>query len=332
MYLLTTALTFKHQFLRYLFSGIAVISTVIALPASANELANTQQIEQYLQSFDGEQAIIERAKVIKSLAARLQTDPLTLWLNEQLVNDDKITQANPDHLNQVMTLVSVANSAKATLLHWRVAALTNEYLSQFTENRWLWTEFVESSDDVKSMALARLITELSSEQLVQLQQSASLSQARAQITNRDLYTLVKALPNSMLSEQLIENKTDEFSYQHLALLPSLYSEQQAMQLLILSAENEKLASQSIMMMSKQYGDMPQAQEYLISALTQNKDISFAWHVAAAVSQTHSDSLRRKVQAIDSKSPSKKTSAVKFAQTKLVQSQTMESQAIQQEQR
>lgn len=309
----------------HVFQALLKISyLVVSLSLSFYSFANTnlgsstpEEMELYLADFSGEKEVFARAKLIKELANSLPIDNQRVWVIEQLSHQGRVVRANPDHPNQQMTVASVAMSAKATLLHWEVARLSQVYSAQVHANSWLWRAYIDSNDVNKSQALAAMLAGISDENAYLLEQALlsdktdSLSLVNL-MSNKDLFTLIKRLPVEILSEQLLTNSVDEFSYQHIQLLPNLYRDDDAIHLLKLANTQEKLTSQALMTMAKKYSEQEEAQDFLIHQLKQPK---VAWLAAAAIAQSTSEQLHQKVMKMK-----KTTSAVDYAQqTKLVSS-------------
>ena len=136
------------------------------------------------------------------------------------------------------------------------------------------------------------------------------------MSNKDLFALINRFPSKILSEQLLNNSVDEFSYQHIQLLPKLYQAQDAIHLLKFANTQEKLTSQALMTMAKEYGEQQEAQTFLLHQLKQPK---VAWFAAAAITQSTSEQLHQKVMQMK-----KTNAAVDYAQQrKLVMSEDKE---------
>jgi len=133
------------------------------------------------------------------------------------------------------------------------------------------------------------------------------------MTNKDLLALINRYPNALLSEQLLTNTVDEFSYQHIQLLPSIYQDEDVIHLLKTANSQEKLTSQALMTMAKEYGEEQEAQAFLIHQL---KQPNVAWFAAAAIAQSTSKQLHQKVMQMK-----KSTAAVAYAQQKKLLSST-----------
>jgi len=280
-----------------------------------------EEMESYLAKFSGEQEVLARTKLIKELANSLPRNNQRGWVIEQLNHQGRIVRANPDHPNQQMTVASVAMSAKATLLYWDITRLSQIYITQVQDNSWLWATYIESEHVNKSAALTVMLRIISDERINLLQQELLSDKAAPSsfinvMTNKDLFSLVKRFPSKSLSEQLLTNEVDEFSYQHIQLLPNLYQDENAIHLLKLANVQEKLTSQALMTMAKEYSEQQEAQAFLLHQLEQPK---VAWFAAAAIAQSTNEQLHQKVMLM------KKTSAaVDYAQQrKLVLSEDKE---------
>ena len=311
----------------------AALSTA-ALSASAFEtntqsnqisLSSPEQIEHYLSGFEGDAEIRTRASIIKQLSnsslSGSNRSSLEEWLTQQLSSQAQISQANPDHPNQLITLVSVANAAKATLYQWKTDDLARQYHATILQNQWQWQTYLSSENPYNSTALTKVLKLLTKEQVNQLQLSVFDQQVASALTNRDLLSLIQSSPNSRLSQQLLINSADEFSYQHIQQLPSLYDEQAAATLLTQSKKDAALDSQSLMLLSQNYSHLSNAQDYLIQQLRQTKNKAIAWYAAAAISQSGSEQLQQRVKNISS---SKNNAAINFAQSKLAESKQVQS--------
>jgi hypothetical protein len=269
-------------------------------------------MESYLAEFTGEKEILARVKLIRELANSLPSNDQRGWVIEQQNHHGKIVQANPDHPNQQMTVASVAMSAKATLLHWDIIRLSKIYINQVHTNNWQWTTYIDSNYVIKSQALVVMLEAISNEKAYFLQQEllsskAELSSLAKLMGNKDLLALINELPSVVLSEQLLTNPVDEFSYQHVHLLPKTYQDGDAIHLLKFANSQEKLTSQALITMAKEYSEQQEAQDFLIHQLNQPK---VAWFAAAAIAQSTSEQLHQKVLRMK-----KINAAVDYAQQK-----------------
>jgi hypothetical protein len=276
-----------------------------------------EELEVYLAKFTGEKEVLARAKLIKELANSLPSSSQFAWVIEQQSHQGKVVRANPDHPNQQMTVANVAMSAKATLLHWEITRLSQIYIDQVHTNSWQWAAYIDSNHTNKSQGLAVMLGVISDEKAGFLQQELVENKSEPSpliklLSNKDLLALVSKLPTVILSEQLLTNPVDEFSYQHIHLLPQTYQYADAIHLLKLANVQEKLTSQALMTIAREYSDRHEAQAFLIHQLNQPK---VAWFAAAAIAQSTSDQLRQKILKID-----KSTAAIDYAQQrKLVSS-------------
>jgi len=277
-----------------------------------------EKMELLLANLSGEKEVLARAKLIKELANSLPSNSQRDWVIKQESHQGKIVRANPDHPNQQMTVVSVAMSAKATLLHWDIANLSQVYTGQIHTNSWQWASYIDSSHVHKSQALAVMLKGISDESTHLLQEELLINKNEylslvQRMTNKDLLALINRYPNALLSEQLLTNTVDEFSYQHIQLLPSIYQDEDAIHLLKTANSQEKLTSQALMTMAKEYGEEQEAQAFLIHQL---KQPNVAWFAAAAIAQSTSKQLHQKVMQMK-----KSTAAVAYAQQKKLLSST-----------
>jgi len=271
-----------------------------------------EEIELYLTKFSGEEEVLERTKLIKGLANFLPSTNQRSWVVEQKNHQGQVVRINPDHPNQQMIVASVAMSAKATLLHWDITRLSQIYTGQVNDNSWEWAAYIDSKDVNKSQALAFMLHVLSDEKANFLQQELVSNKSAASslvnfMSNKDLFTLIKRLSSKILSEQLLTNSVDEFSYQHIHLLPNIYQDDDAIYLLKSANTQEKLTSQALMTMAKEYSEHEEAQDFLLHQL---KQPNVAWFAAAAIAQSTSDQLHQKVMKMK-----KITAAVDYVQQK-----------------
>jgi hypothetical protein len=280
-----------------------------------------EEMESYLAKFTGEQAVLARAKLIKELANLIPNDKQRDWVIEQQKHQGSIIRINPDHPNQKMTVASVGMSAKATLLHWNIARLAEVYTAQVQDNSWQWAAYLKDQHINKSSALTVMLKGISDEKVYLLQQEllsnySAPSSLASLINNKDLLALIKRFPSEILSEQLLTNSVNEFSYQHIQLIPKLYQDENAIHLLKQANIQEKLTSQALMTMAKKYSEQQEVQAFLLHQLTQPK---VAWFAAAAITQSTSEQLHRKVMQMK-----KTNAAVDYAQQrKLVMSEDKE---------
>lgn len=268
-------------------------------------LSDIESLENILSELNEAAAATSRSRALKMLSELAPNEQQRNWVSKQTLSSQKIEIVNPDHPEQLITTVNVANAAKTTQFIWQVNQLADQYLIEISANNWQWALF-NQTDKASVIAFDKTMTNLSLAQITQLQQSLTSQAFLTKATNRTLATLLSAKANAQLTTQLFENKADEYSYQQLAKVSASYNQKQAVSLLAVAAKNQHLLSMSLLELSTQHADTSEARKELIKHLKSKQN---AWLAAAAISQTHSDALKQQVKQLQVES---KTKAVVFA--------------------
>ncbi|NMP31730.1 hypothetical protein HII17_09160 [Thalassotalea sp. M1531] len=279
------------------YSGAIEQQLIERLPLLINDPV---QLDHQIKLLPQQQQVMIRAKALKLLANKTPTKQQQVWVEQQLNSKLVLTGTNPDHPEQVMTLVNIASLAKATRFQWQIRQHSSLQITKILANQWQWQDF-EQHNKLAQQAFSYTLSQLSESGIEQLQQSVFNQQFLSQLTNRTLAGLILAKPSLQMSKQLFGNKTDEFSYQQLGQVQDLYASEQAVELLTLASTNEKLLSMSLMRLSRTYASEEKARSVLLTYL---KNKESAWLAASAISQSNNIELKRLVRQLNEKSENK----------------------------
>lgn len=280
-----------------------------------NQLISTsstlEQVTDYIQQQPDDVATLLTVRVIKYLAGDGNDYPFVnseIWLTEQLTSNEQLQMASVDHPEKLLTIASVANQARATLLHNQVQRQAKSYQDKIAIQDWQWQQFIADATNQDYMALAIACEKLSEADQQWLKASLIESPTFADVNNQLLITLLSASkqPNTplvinteqQLFNKLMTNGADQYSYQAIPLMAKRLPNTLAVDSFKLAAKNKPLTSAVLNQLATKFADHQNAQQYL---LTQLNDKSVSFLAAAAI--------------VRSKSPELKDKARKMAQSK-----------------
>jgi len=251
-----------------------------------------------------EAKILAKSQLLILLSQQLPTEEQRTWVLEQYNSNDSLQLANPDHPEQLIEVLNIARQARVTEFEWQVIQEAKTLYSHWSAQNWRWPLFIKSPTELEYRGLAKAIL-LADELTINCLQQGLVKQELSSASNRLLAILIKEKANSLLLKQLWLNPSDQYSYQVLQHITPLLSTKEAIEHLALASENDKLASQSILLLAKNFQHHDTAQKFLLQKLQHPKT---AWFVAAALSQTNDRQLQKDVSALAQKSNSE---AIKY---------------------
>ncbi len=252
-----------------------------------------------------EGSITAKSQALILLSQLQPTSEQQYWVLEQSNSKEVLKVTNVDHPEQLLEIVNIARQARNTQFQWQVNQKVENFEAQWLINNWQWGEFTQNPTELDYRALAKGVKNADKQTIGWLQEQL-IEQAIKETSNRLLAILISGRNNPLLLTLLWHNSSDQYSYKVLQQLNTLLPPEQAIKQLTQASDNDKLLSQSLLLLSKHYQHNEMAQDFLIKKLQQSKS---AWHAATALSQTSNSQLQQKVQALALKS---NKDAVKFA--------------------
>jgi len=296
-----------------------LFSLLIVFTSSASQVSQTQllNVEQQVNKLDfnlfinnmsslalqlnkassSEEVVLIKSRLLTLLSQQQPNDEQESWVLEQSNSNENLQLVNPDHPEQLLEIINIARQAKNTLFQWQVIQQTKNIFEQWQVQNWHWQLFIEASTELDYQALTKAIVKIDELTIDWLQQQLE-EQALKTASNRLLAILIKGKSNPILLKQLWKNPADQYSYQLLQHLKTILPTEKAIEQLILASENDKLISQSLLLLTTNYQHNERAQHFLIKKLQQPRT---AWYAAAVLSQASNSELQKKVVALAQKS-------------------------------
>lgn len=270
-----------------------------------------EQVTDYIQQQPDDVATLLTVRAIKYLAGDGNNYPFAnseVWLTEQLTSSEQLQMASVDHPEKLSTVASIANQARATLLHNQVQRQAKSYQDKIAIQDWQWPQFIAGATNQDYMALASACEKLSENDQQWLKAGLIDSPTFDEASNQLLITLLSATkqPNTLLAinteqqlfNKLMTNGADQYSYQAIPLMAKRLPNTLAVDSFKLAAKNKPLTSAVLNQLATKFAEHQNARQYL---LTQLNDKSASFLAAAAI--------------VRSKSPELKDKARKMAQSK-----------------
>lgn len=252
-----------------------------------------------------EESILAKSRLLILLSQAEPTNDQKEWVIEQEHSKENLQVSNPDHPEQLIEIINIARQAENTQFQWLVTQKVKNITTQWLAQNWQWQPFLEAPTKLDYNALAKAISKTDELTLEWLQQQL-IEHTLSNASNRLLAILVKNKNNAVLFSQLWKNPSDQYSFQILQQLNTLLPTDQAIEQLILASENDKLLSQSLLLLAKDFQHRDKAQQFLLEKLQKSRS---AWYAAAALSQTNNSLLQKEVIALAQHS---NKAAIKYA--------------------
>ena len=269
-------------------------------------VTNMNKVEQQLAKLTTvEEKTMAQSTLLKLLSQLAPNDEQRAWVTKLTNSAATLHIANQDHPEQLLEIINIARQAKNTQFSWQVNQKANIISSKWLRQDWHWQPLLSAPSEVEYQAIDKATAKVDGLTINWLQQQL-ISQGLASASNRLLVLLIKHKSNTKLLTQLWRNPSDEYSYQLLQQLNTLFPAEQVITQLMQASNNKELLSQSLMLLAKNFQHHDKAQQFLIKKLQQADS---AWHAATALSQTSNHYLQKTLTTLAISSDSK---AVKFA--------------------
>ncbi|TPH15571.1 hypothetical protein [Litorilituus lipolyticus] len=255
-----------------------------------------------LQAIDDyETRLLATERAFRLLTKQSPTLAHKSWLNAHLSSSDVLFIPNPDHPEQQLEVVNIAKQAKAVLTIWHYqekAQLMEEDLAHY---RWQWSDFIAEKGKAKYSALSLALKNADEKTLQWLQGELINTPSLSQADNQLLVLLASFNGSTHLVEQVWRNEADQYSFQLLQGIEQLFSEEETIKQLTIATHNQRLASQAILKLAKEYIDHEVVQNKLVYLLG---DDNSGWHAAMAVCASKYEEMIDKLTHFieDNKSP------------------------------
>ncbi len=309
-------------YMKYILFSLLIVFTSYASQISQTQLLNVEQqvhkvdfdllisnisaLEfQLKKSSSTEEKVLIKSQLLTLLSQQQPTNEQESWVLEQQNSKESLQLANPDHPEQLLEIINIARQAKNTQFQWKVTQKEQDILNQWLTQNWRWQPFLDNPTELDYKALAEAITKTDELTIDWLQQQLT-KQALENTSNRLLAILTMGKSNPLLLKQLWQNPADQYSYQVLQHLKTILPMEKAIEQMELASKNDKLISQSLLLLTKNYQHHERAQQFLIKKLQQPNS---AWHAATALSQASNSQLQKEVAVLAQKSSN---SAITFA--------------------
>ena len=250
------------------------VSLALSAMTGAESVAD---LESSLSQFQDEKRIIALERILNLLSqSQTPTDEHRTWVQQYVNHPGVIYTRYPEHPEQKVTFINIANSAKRTLALWDIAEHQRLFAADWQSRSWQWP--TELAIDEKQ-ALINWVSTLQNAELEVLVEDFLLNASSALKTdNSILYALAKHSGSPAMYQLLWQQPADQYSYKALSELSTSLSEMGSVKQLISASSKPELSSQALLSLARSYSHTKQAQDFLTKALEKEK---LAWHAASA---------------------------------------------------
>ncbi|MFT5674389.1 MAG: hypothetical protein ACI808_000308 [Paraglaciecola sp.] len=277
------------------------------------------QLDKHLKGLSPSQTIWLKHQWLRKLS--VLTQPSTeqqLWLENQLASKESLTVANPDHPNQQLVIIDIARQAKATLMHWQINLHVEQLQLLWDSSHWEWGKVLSAQDRISRRALKQWLQNINEQQAQQVAEHYLVSAKDILQTNNELLANLAVEAKSVeLLALLWQRPADEYSYQALSKLSSLFDDYQVVEQLALAVNNKDIQSQALFALASRYSSNNKAQEVLSLALDEP---DLKWRAVAVLSKVRDQSFADVL--VDKLSQQTPSSFSKLAQKNLQQAKNM----------
>ena len=247
------------------------------------------QLDKHLKDLSPSQVIWLKHQWLRKLSVLTQPSAeQQLWLENQLASKESLTIANPEHPNQHLVIIDIARQAKATLMHWQINQQVEQLQLIWDSSQWDWGKVLSAQNRISRRALKQWLQNINEQQAQQVAEHY-LGSAKdiPQANNELLANLAVEAKSVELLALLWQQPADEYSYQALSKLSSLFDDYQVVEQLALAVNNKDIQSQALFAMASRYSSNNKAQEVLSLALDEP---DLKWRVAAVLSKVRDQSF------------------------------------------
>ena len=262
----------------------------VALKAlSGNE--SVSELEGYLSEYQGDELVIALEQVLNLLAqSRAGEQERRSWV-QQFVDDSRgVYTRYPEHPEQKIAFINIANSAKRTLALWDIAEHQQKIATNWQQRSWVWPSEMASDE---RQALINWFSTLDQVDLQNLAADFLLNASpELKTDNGILYALARHSGSTEVYALLWQQSADQYSYKALAELGASLDEENSVAQLKLATAKPELASQALLSLARSFSHNKQAQDALIKALEKDK---LAWHAASAYKFIKSSDFKQEMK-------------------------------------
>ena len=264
-------------------------SKVNVLPVS-QWLAQPQVLEENIRQHSKTEQVLLRSRGLKLLSSLTPTPQQQQWVKDQLRFEGVIEIVDGDHRGQTLEVVNIQRQAQGVLSLWAIHQQANQYWQAWDNRDWSWPHFHQANTPNKHQALATAMEKIDAAGLSWLVQSLVGSEAR--VDNQTLFLIARSSRHPGLMLRQWQQPPDAYTYKLIQLLPELMPPQQAIHLLQQASVNEKLRSQTYLLMAKHYSAVSQVQRFLLDGLQREHS---QWDAAMALSKMKQPQLMAELE-------------------------------------
>lgn len=241
------------------------------------------RLDKYLSELSANQSIWLKQQWLSRLATL--THPSAeqqAWLEKQIVSQEALTIANPDHPTQLLSVINIAQQAKTSQQHWEINQQVRLFEKRWGTHEWRWQDVISPKNILVQKAFKQWIS--GAEETVAGQVARgylTLLEGPMQSDNRLLALLAEYSKSGELYAHLWQNNADEYTYQALAKLPAVFEESAVIEQVVKANTNRKLQSQALFLLAERYSHDRKAQQTLLAALD---DPEAKWLTAAVLNK------------------------------------------------
>ncbi|MEW6981082.1 hypothetical protein AAD001_00365 [Colwelliaceae bacterium 6471] len=292
---------------------LEVLQKNTAAIAQQTNLTDIEPLSTVLKNLKSiEENTLLKFNTLKQFSTLKPTSAQRNWVTEQLNSTQTLQMRNPDHPNQLIDVIDISQQAASTLKQWTIADKATTFFDQWMAQNWSWQQFNQHPDNTDFLALENALAQADKLSIDWLFTKLIDEQQLPRSSNRLLFLLFKKLPSSILAEQLWRNETDQFSYQTLQTINTIFDTERAIEQLSYAMNNKHLLSQALLLLAKHYPTDEVAHGLLLNKLQQPNS---SWLAAAAISGIKQEAFIDKVKNLAQYS---NAPAIQYAHDQLMQ--------------
>lgn len=218
------------------------------------------------------------------------------WVTLLISSTKRIKVTYADHPNKAITVVDIANNAKAVLTILKRKEQADEIRKLWEQGQLVWRDYFQTEDyralllwlknNEKTDALATHFLEETRNDMLPDNQilTVLIANATSEYVQRNLLSRLWASP------------VDEFTYQQLHLLPTLMKDDPNFVILQLleASRRSKLTSQAYMTIARHYPKNVLSQQAIETALSSQSPKDVKWQAAMALTQMDAPKFKAKM--------------------------------------
>ena len=256
------------------------IGVFIDYPASfVDENSSTPEERIYLESM-----VINRLALFKEPTLEQKE-----WINEQRSSQQSLSIPSSEHVNQLIMIANVANSANMVHMHWQAYEMQKEMQQRWESGSWSWEVYFRDQSFVSKMAMTFWVEDMPDPNALLLGESyIQLGLSYDVNDNRQLSLLINKTQLPKLYSVLWQRQSNIYSHH---VLKNIIDEGENVRQIINATQNPALSSQALFSLVKDHSNETEVQSFIRKAI-ENEQLSSA--VVATLSLLSDDGFKNQL--------------------------------------